>query len=127
MKQSLTFHGICVHSLAYQCHVWTVKCIWSTLAVGLPSRCNVHWKPLCFWYGQPWYFSSHIIRKFWALSEPDMGRMETMYCPLLIRHGSITFLSITIKLQLHFILPITITSNYSQVNYNYKIAKYNYF
>ena len=27
------------------------------------------------------------------------------------RHGSITFMSITIKLQLHLILPITITSN----------------
>jgi len=30
-----------------------------------------------------------------------------------IRHGSITFLSITIKLQLHFILPITITITFS--------------
>ena len=30
-----------------------------------------------------------------------------------VGHGSITFMSITFKLQLHLILPITITSNYS--------------
>ena len=38
------------------------------------------------------------------------------------------FLPITIKLQLNHILriTITITSNYCQANYNYKIINYNY-
>jgi len=45
---------------------------------------------------------------------------------LRMRHGSITFLPITVILQLHTIQQITITSIYSEAkynNYNYRYIK----
>ena len=43
-----------------------------------------------------------------------------------IRHGSITFWPITIKLKLNNILAITIAANYCQPNYNYNMINHNY-
>jgi len=58
-----------------------------------------------------------------SLIVAPISHFATCLGEVVIRHWSITFMAVTIKLQLHYILPntitITITSNYYQVNYNY--------